>query len=125
MSAPDHGATPPQPATADRRAMTMGLLLTAIFDIGVTLVAFQIAKRSGANDQVAYLVSGIGPLTMMVITWIRARTLSGVSLIILVILLLSSAAAFIGGTDSRLLIVKDSAITGGFGLACLRSLVLP
>jgi hypothetical protein len=114
-----------RPGRMDRKAMTVSLMLTAVFDIGLALVAFHLAKQLGAGDQIAYLVAGIGPLTMMLITWMRAKTLSGASMIILLILLLSGAAAFIGGADERLLIVKDSAATGGFGLACLVSLLFP
>ncbi len=114
-----------QPRNFDGKAMMVSLLLTAIFDIGLAIVAFNFVKQRGANDQIAYLVAGIGPLTMIVITWVRAKKLSGASIVILLFILLSSAAAFIGGTDSRLLIVKDSAVTGGFGLACLLSLLLP
>jgi hypothetical protein len=105
--------------------MLISLLLTALFDVGLALVAFSVAKRLGADDRIAYLVSGIGPLTMMLITWIRARTLSGASVIILLFLVLSSAATFVGGSDPRLLIAKDSLVTGGFGAACLLSLPLP
>jgi hypothetical protein len=100
-------------------------LLTAVFDIGVAIAVFDLAKSRGVSDQMAYLLSGVGPLIMIVITWIRARALSGASVIILVFLVLSSLAAFIGGADPRLLIVKDSAVTGGFGAACLLSLLLP
>ncbi len=96
-----------------------------MFDFGLAIAAFQVVKSQGGGDRLAYLVSGVGPVTMIAITWVRARTLSGVSLVILLILLLSSAAAFIGGTDPRLLIVKDSAVTGGFGLACLISALFP
>lgn len=102
-----------------------GLLLTATLDVGVAIVAFNIARQQGVNDQGAFLISGIGPLTMMALTWIRARALSGASVVILVFLVLSSLAAFIGGADSRLLIVKDSVITAGFGLACLVSVLFP
>lgn len=105
--------------------MAGSFLLTAIFDIGVAIAVFDLAKGRGFSDQVAYLLSGVGPLIMIAITWVRARALSGASLIILVFLVLSSLAAFIGGADSRLLIVKDSAVTAGFGLACLISLLLP
>jgi hypothetical protein len=119
----------PSPADPMRhfsgRAMAGSLLLTAIFDIGVAILVFDLAKARGVSDQIAYLLSGIGPLIMIAITWVRARALSGASLIILVFLVLSSLAAFIGGTDSRLLIVKDSVVTAGFGLACLASLLLP
>jgi hypothetical protein len=127
MAAPSDGrskaAEPPR--NFDGKAMVVSLLLTAVFDIGLAIGAFQVVKQMGANDQIAYLVAGIGPLTMMVITWIRAKKLSGASIVILLFLLLSSAAAFIGGADSRLLIVKDSAVTGGFGLACLVSRLFP
>lgn len=109
----------------DGRAMSVGFLLTAVFDVGLALAAFQLVKSQGGADRVAYVVSGVGPLTMIAITWVRARILSSASLVILLILLLSSAAAFIGGTDPRLLIVKDSVVTGGFGLACLISLLFP
>jgi hypothetical protein len=127
LNAPSEGPTMTgeRPRSVDRSAMAVGFVLTAVFDVGLALVAFHIAKRMGANDQIAYLVAGIGPLTMMLITWIRAKTLSGASVVILLILLLSCAAAFIGGADSRLLIVKDSAVTAGFGLACLVSLFFP
>lgn len=107
------------------KGMAVGFLLTAIFDIGLAVVAFRVAKQLGAVDQIAYLTSGIGPLTMLAITWIRARALSGASVIVLLVLVLSAVAAFVGGTDARLLIVKNSVITGGFGLACLASLAFP
>ena len=55
----------------------------------------------------------------------RTRTLSGVSLLILAFQLLSAVAAFIGGADPRLLLVKDSIVTGGFGLVFLVSLLFP
>ncbi len=120
MSDPTRVTTP-----SDRRAMLTGFLLTAVFDVAVALAAFAIAKRLGADDRIAYLISGIGPLTMMVITWVRARALSGASTVILLFLVLSSVATLVGGTDQRLLIAKDSVVTGGFGALCLLSLLLP
>lgn len=117
--------TAESPRSFSGRAMAGSFLLTAVFDIGVAIVVFDLAKSRGVSDQIAYLLSGVGPLIMVVITWIRARALSGASVIILLFLVLSSLAAFIGGTDPRLLIVKDSAVTGGFGAACLLSLLLP
>lgn len=107
------------------KAMAVNFLLTAIFDIGLAILTFRVAKQWGAVDQVAYLAGGIGPLIMLMITWIRARAISGASVIVLITLVLSAVAAFIAGTDSRLLLAKDSVITGGFGLACLASLLFP
>jgi intracellular septation protein A len=129
MSDPVRAHAPSQPAsdarTVDRRAMMLGFLLTAVFDVGVALVAFRVAKHLGADDRIAYLASAIGPAIMLVITWIRARTLGGASVVILLFLLFSAAATFIGGGDPRLLIAKDSVVTGAFGAACLLSTLLP
>lgn len=107
------------------RAMALSFLLTAVFDVGLALVVFAVARHLGASNTVAYLVSGVGPVIMLVITWVRARTLSGASVIVLVVLVLSAVATLIGGTDARLLLAKDSLITGGFGVACLLSLLFP
>ena len=128
MSDLHHAATPPAtepaaPPSFDRRGLFVSLALTAVFDVGVALVAFSVARQMGAGNTVAYLAAGIGPLIMILITWIRARTLSGASVIILLYVLLSSVAALIGGTDPRLLLAKDSLVTGGFGLACLVSVL--
>lgn len=106
-------------------SMVFGLLLMAVFDIGIAIAAFQLAKSNGASDQLAYLISGVGPLLGMAVQWIRSRNLSVASLVILLFIVLSAAAAFIGGADSRLLIVKDSVVTGGFGVTCLISMLLP
>lgn len=128
MSDLHHAATSPAaepaaPPNFDRRGLVLSLALTAVFDVGVALAAFSFARHWGASDTVAYLAAGIGPLIMILITWIRARTLSGASVVILLYVLLSSVAALIGGTDPRLLLAKDSLVTGGFGLACLLSVV--
>lgn len=107
------------------RALVLNLLLTAVFDIGVAILAFRLARSWGASEQVAYVVSCAGPLIMIGITWARARTLSGVSMVIIAFQLLSAVAAFVGGSDPRLLLVKDSIVTGGFGLVTLLSTLLP
>lgn len=117
--------TSPAARHMNGKAMLGSFAMTAVFDVGVTIVVYQWAKSAGLSTRWAYVLSGVGPLLMMGITWVRARRLSGASLIILVWVLLSAAAAFIGGGDERLLLVKDSAITGGFGVACLVSLLLP
>src|SRR6201994_3290342 len=123
-----HASTPPvaEPATPpsfDRRGLVVSLVLTAVFDVGVALAAFALAEQLGAGNTLAYLAAGVGPLIMIAITWIRARTLSGASVIILLYVLLSSAATLVGGNDPRLLLSKDSLVTGGFGLACLASVL--
>jgi hypothetical protein len=113
------------PRQFDRNAMIVNLLLTAVLDVGLAILLFRLATSWGASEQLAYVVSCIGPLLSIGVTWARARTLSGVSMVILAFQLLSAGAAFVGGPDPRLLLVKDSLVTGGFGLVCLVSMLFP
>lgn len=117
-------ATPTTGIQFDKRSMLTGLLLTVILDIGISIAAFQISRANGVGESAAYLISGVGPLLGMVWQWIRARSLSVSSLVIMLFVLLSAAVVLIGGDDARLLIAKDAAVTGGFGVVCLASLLL-
>lgn len=106
--------------------MLVSLVLTGVFDVGLALVAFNVAAGAGLGDQLAYVCSMIGPAIMLVITRVRSGTFGGVSIPILVFLMLSAAGSYLlAGVDPRLLIVKGAAVTGGFGLACLLSTLLP
>jgi hypothetical protein len=117
-------ANPPESAPATRsfngRSMTTGLLLTGIFDIGLAIVLFQVAKHQlGASDFVAYLVASIGPILGAIIGLVRTRKIDGVAIIILINLLLSAAVTLIGSHDAKTLLLKDCVLTGGFGLVIL------
>lgn len=102
------------------RSMMISLLLMAIFDIGLTIGVFQIAKHQfGASDFVAYLVAGIGPVIGALISLARVRKIDGVAIIIGINLLISAAVTFIGSHDARILLLKDCVLTGGFGLVIL------
>jgi len=100
--------------------MVIGILLTAVFDIGLAIVVFEVAKHQfGAGDFVAYLVASIGPILGGLIGVLRTRKIDGVAIIILVNLLISAGVTFIGSHDARVLLLKDSVLTGAFGLVIL------
>ncbi|SDR86847.1 VC0807 family protein [Microlunatus soli] len=104
----------------DRRSMIISLLLTAIFDIGLAIAIFQIAKHQfGATDFVAYLVASIGPVVGALVGLARTRRIDGVAIIILINLLISAGVSFIGSHDAKTLLLKDCVLTGGFGLVIL------
>lgn len=101
--------------------MAISLLLTIVFDIGLAIVIFQVARGHGLSAFVAYLLASIGPLIGMGISLLRTRRLGGVSIIILIEILISAAVALIGSRDAEVLLLKDSAETGAFGLVTLIS----
>lgn len=100
--------------------MFVGLLLTAFLDIGLAIVLFEVAKHQfGAGDFAGYLVASIGPIVGGLAGLARTRKIDGVAVIILVNLLISAGVTLIGSRDPRILLLKDSAVTGLFGLAIL------
>lgn len=102
------------------RSMLVGILLTALFDVGLAIAVFEIAKhRFGASDFVAYLVASIGPVLGGLIGLLRTRKIDGVAIIILVNLLISAGVTLIGSHDAKVLLLKDSVLTGTFGLVIL------
>lgn len=103
--------------------MWINLALTVIFDIGLAIVLFQVARKFGASEFVAYLAASVGPLVGMVIGLIRSKKVDGVAIIVLANLLISAAVTFIGGTDGRTLLLKDAVISGAFGLVILISAI--
>lgn len=112
---------PPRQSSA--RARVLNLVLLAVIDVGLAILAFEIVKSATGSSVLAYLAASIGPLLGGLIQFLRSRSFSGVSALILVFTVASAAAAMIGGTDERLLLVKDSVVTGVFGLVFLISLV--
>ena len=101
--------------------LSFGSLL--IFDIGVSIALFTLARSRGASESAAYLLAAIGPLLGMASEWIRQRKLGGASVIILIVTLVSAAAALIPAADPRLLLAKDAVVTGGLGLVAAVTLL--
>lgn len=125
-AAPPSGSEAELPRRVQSGSLLVSLVLTGVFDVGLALVAFNVAAGAGLGDQLAYVCSMIGPAIMLVITRVRSGTFGGVSIPILVFLMLSAAGSYLlAGVDPRPLIVKGAAVTGGFGLACLLATLLP
>lgn len=103
--------------------MVLSLALMVIFDIGLSILVFFVARSLGASETAAYLAASVGPLVGMLASWLRTRKIGGVSIIILVFILVSAVVSLIGSQDARVLLLKDSAITGGFGVVTLLSAI--
>lgn len=103
--------------------MVVSLGLMAVFDVGLSILIFFVLRSVGASETVAYLAASGGPLAGMLASWLRTRQVGGVSIIILVFILISAVVSLIGSRDPRILLLKDSVITGGFGVVTLVSAI--
>lgn len=120
-SGDDRPVNPPSPG---RAGLLFNVAVTAI-DVGVALLAFQLARHAGASNAVAYFVGSAGPLLGTLVVWLRARELSGASLAILAFTVLSSVAALAGSRNADALLYKDAVVTGLIGLIFAASVLFP
>lgn len=121
----DAHRTPPGQAAprSSGRARLINLLLLALLDVGLAILVFGLVDDATGNHALAYLAASVSPLLGGIVQHLRSKAFSGVSALILVFTFASAAVAVVGGSDERLLLVKDSVVTGVFGLTFLVSLL--
>jgi intracellular septation protein A len=97
---------------------------TILLSIVAPIVIYGMLTDRGVGEVPALIISGIGPVVDLLITMVVARRVDEFSLIVLVFLLLSVVTSLLFD-DPRLLLLKESALTGIFGLILLGSLLAP
>jgi hypothetical protein len=103
-----------------RWALHPGLLLNT----AAPLAAYALLSRHRLSTLQALTGAAVFPVLAIVLTAARTRRLDLVGTLSLTAIALGIAGGFVLH-DPRLLLVKDSIVTGGLGLACLGSLLLP
>lgn len=106
-----------------RKGMRLNILVTAV-EIGGSIALFHVARRTGANDVVSYLIGSIAPVVGGFMVWAKARKFSGASAAIVAFTALSAVIALIGSASPKVLLYKDCAATALIGLIFLGSCVL-
>jgi intracellular septation protein A len=97
---------------------------TILLSIVAPIVIYGMLTDRGVGEVPALIISGIGPVVDLVITMAVSRRVDEFSLIVLAFLLLSVVTSLLFD-DPRLLLLKESALTGIFGLILLGSLLAP
>jgi intracellular septation protein A len=97
---------------------------TILLSIVAPIVIYGMLTDRGVGEVPALIISGIGPVVDLLITMVVARRVDEFSLIVLAFLLLSVVTSLLFD-DPRLLLLKESALTGIFGLILLGSLLAP
>jgi hypothetical protein len=98
--------------------------LSLLFNLALPIATYLVLAGGGMNTVAALAISGVWPLLELLLTVARTRHVDEFSVIVLIFLVLGMITA-VAFNSARLLLVKDSALTGLFGLALLGSLLAP
>ena len=101
-----------------------GLLPSLAFGAAAPLVAYEMLSSRGVADAPALTISAIFPLIGITLSLVRTRRVDMIGLISLIFIVVGVATSVLTG-DTRFILIKESLLTGLFGLVCLVSLLLP
>ena len=91
----------------------------------IPLASYELAKRVASASEFMALVAAMAfPLLKSGYEVVRRREASPVAILVTLGIAVSIVALFVGG-DPRVLLIRESFVTAGFGIACLLSLPFP
>jgi len=102
------------------------LLPILVLDIACPYLAYHFLRQRfpGMSPSLALLLSGLFPAANNVGTLIRSRTVDIIGIVILVGIAVGAASAFVTG-DPKLLLIRESFVTGALAIVCLSSFLWP
>jgi hypothetical protein len=102
------------------------LLPVLVLDIACPYLAYHYLRQQAPqmSPSLALLLSGVFPVLNNLYGLIRSRTLDVIGIVILVGIVIGAASAFLTG-DPKLLLIRESFVTGALAVVCLTSLVWP
>ena len=102
------------------KAMLPSLAVNAI----IPYLIYQIVTALGYSTFAALIAAAVAPAAGTVAGLVKNRRADVVGIVSLVFIAISMVTSLISG-NLRFLLIKESFITGSFGLACFASLLLP
>jgi hypothetical protein len=111
------------PLTPPSVRMTMRGLAPSIIVNGLcTYLIYSLLKgHTSVSDYIALLASSVPALVFEAINLRRRRQLDVLGVLVVATIVISALVSLIGG-DPKLLLVRESFVTAGFGVACIISL---
>lgn len=94
---------------------------TLLLDVAAPVIAYQLLVRHGVASTPALMYAAVFPLVGIAVAAVSKRRLDPVALLAFVAIAVGLAAALVLH-DGRILLVKDSIVTGALGLVFLLSL---
>ncbi|MEU6979836.1 MULTISPECIES: VC0807 family protein [unclassified Streptomyces] len=117
-------ARPAAPARSGT-ATAIGWTLTIGLNVVAPVLTFGALGDRGWSDFAALLVSGVWPVLDTVVHLVWHRKMDEFAVVTLFFLVLTAVVSLAGAHSARALLVKDSAVTGLFGVLCLATLLAP
>jgi hypothetical protein len=102
----------------------LGLIPDILVNAVLPLVAYTILTSRGWSSVAALSTAAVFPVVATLVSIARTRSLDGLALISLILIILGLLGSLVSGS-ARFLLVKESVLTGVFGIAFAVSLVLP
>jgi len=115
--------------TSDQSGPYRPLIYSVTSDIAlnatIPVACYYLSKAFiSSSELTALIVATAFPTVKSVYDLMRHRNMNPVSLLVLLGIVTSIIALFIGG-DPRILLIRESLLTGVFGLACFVSILFP
>ncbi|WP_244304070.1 VC0807 family protein [Streptomyces lydicus] len=115
----------PAPPARSGRAAALGWLLTLALNVAAPILTYNALRDHGWSEVAALLAGGAWPVLDSVVHLVWRRRLDEFALVTLAFLVITAVVTLLGAHSARALLVKDSAVTGLFGLLCLATLLAP
>ncbi|MGW2485711.1 VC0807 family protein [Streptomyces sp. NPDC001606] len=114
-----------QPPARKRSTAAVGWFLTIALNVVAPILIYNQLHDHGYSESTAILVSGLGPVLDIVIYLAWHRRIDEFAIVSLLFVALTLVISFIGPDDPRLLLAKDSFVTGLVGVVYLATLAAP
>ncbi|WP_432135794.1 MULTISPECIES: VC0807 family protein [unclassified Streptomyces] len=115
----------PAPPARSGGAAAAGWILTVALNVVAPILTYNMLRDHGWSEFAALLAGGVWPVLDSVVHVVWRRRLDEFAVVTLVFLVITAVVSLVGAHSARALLVKDSAVTGLFGLLCLATLLAP
>ncbi|MGW7330302.1 VC0807 family protein, partial [Streptomyces sp. NPDC054840] len=126
MSTPATQDTQPAPPKRSGGATALGWILTIGLNVVAPIITYNVLTEDhGVGEFSVLLISSAWPVLDSVISLAWRRKLDEFAVVTLVFLVITAVVSLVGAHSARALLIKDSGVTGLFGLLCLGTLLAP
>ncbi len=107
------------------KSVIISLIWDIVLNATIPVACYFLVKRFVSPSELTALIAATAfPVVKSAYDLIRSRELDPVAMLVLLGIVTSILALFLKG-DPRVLLIRESFITGAFGIACLFSLIFP
>ncbi|WP_413805942.1 VC0807 family protein [Streptomyces sp. OE57] len=122
--APQTGERPKAPARS-KRAAILGWAVTLSLNVVAPIVTYNALRDHGYSEFAALLISSAWPVVDGAVHLAWRRRLDELAIVTLVFIVITAVVSTVGAHSARALLIKDSCVTGLFGVLCLATLLAP